>query len=75
MVKSPKTKRCSRCGLLKNELEFSKNQYRKNNVIVRRGYCKSCEKKKKLIPSKIKRKYERSIQDQKLEKSLNVRFV
>lgn len=55
---SPEYKRCSRCGIEKHETEFAKNQYRKNNVIVRRAYCKECGKKKKPISSKDKKEYE-----------------
>ena len=58
MTKSPAYKVCSRCGERKHETEFSKNQYRKNNVIVRRAYCKTCEKKKKPLSAKSRRAYE-----------------
>ena len=59
MRNSPENKNCSRCGELKHEEQFSKNQYRKNNVIVRRAYCKECERKRKPISSKARKEYEK----------------
>jgi hypothetical protein len=57
MTKSPEFKRCNRCGIVKHEESFAKNQYRKNNVIVRRAYCKDCGKKIKPISTKLRKAY------------------
>ena len=57
MTKSPKYKDCSKCGQQKHETEFSKNQYRKGDIIVRRAYCKTCESKKKGLSSSQKQAY------------------
>lgn len=58
MRHSPEFKHCSRCGELKHEDEFAKNQYRKGSKIVRRAYCKECGKKKKPISAKDRKEYE-----------------
>lgn len=55
----PEYKRCSRCNKVKHETEFSKNQYRKGSIVVRRGYCKECGKLKKPISAKTRREYEK----------------
>ena len=52
-------KQCSRCSEIKIETEFAKNQYGKNNRIVRRAYCKDCGKKSTPIAKKSKDAYER----------------
>lgn len=46
---------CSRCSIKKSIEEFAKNQYGKNNRIVRRAYCKECGlKKTKINPAQKK---------------------
>ena len=55
---SPEYKQCSRCYVIKHENEFAKNQYRKGSIVVRRAYCKTCGKRSKTIPLKLRKQYE-----------------
>ena len=52
-----KLKRCRECKQEKLGVEFAKNQFGKNNRIIRRPVCKECYAKKKVINSKQKREY------------------
>ena len=60
MSERPNPSECSRCGEWKPLTEFSPNQYRKNNIVVRRAYCKECGKKIKQITTKERKTYERT---------------
>ncbi|MYB30081.1 MAG: hypothetical protein F4Y18_03490 [Cenarchaeum sp. SB0663_bin_5] len=52
-----KLKWCRECGQHKLGTEFSKNQFGKNNRVIRRPICKECYKKKKTINPKLRRAY------------------
>jgi transcription elongation factor Elf1 len=52
------SKICTSCGIEKPMEEFSKNQYGKDNRILRRPVCKECYSKKVKISPKEKKLYE-----------------
>lgn len=51
---------CKECGIYKPETDFAKNQYGKDNRILRRPICKKCYSKKKSINPKDKREFEKN---------------
>ena len=59
---------CNQCRQKKIMTAFSKNQFGKDNRILRRPVCKECYKKKSTINPKDRREYQKNIQDLKLEK-------
>ena len=54
----PKSKVCTSCGLEKPIEAFSKNQFGKNNRVLRRPVCKDCYSKKVKINPQEKKEYE-----------------
>ncbi len=59
-ISEPKSKVCTECHIEKPIEEFSKNQFGKNNRILRRPVCKVCYAKKVKINSKEAREYEKN---------------
>ena len=53
-------KLCKECKKTKPAVDFSINQYGKNNRILRRPICKVCYALKKKIPFKIRKEYEKN---------------
>lgn len=49
---------CKACRVKKPETDFSKNQYGKDNRILRRPICKKCYSKKKGIKPKKRKEFE-----------------
>ncbi|MCX6198598.1 MAG: endonuclease domain-containing protein [Bacteroidetes bacterium] len=54
----PKTKICTSCFIEKPIEAFSKNQFGKNNRVLRRPVCRDCYSKKVKINPKEKKEYE-----------------
>lgn len=71
----PKSKVCTNCGAEKPIEAFSKNQFGKNNRILRRPVCRECYSKKIKINPKEKKLTKLNIHAQKLGKSSYVRYV
>lgn len=56
-IGEPKSKVCTECHIEKPIEEFSKNQFGKNNRILRRPVCKLCYSKKVKINAKEAKEY------------------